>query len=111
MTLSVKGQGTCNITGNKVRPPSLEGNFLIIHHIYTLVPLTDGPIFFVAVMLICNKPGRRTEERVAETKKGARKQAAYGGERIPGLTVLGKERSVCASLHCSYHLESTVQLI
>ncbi len=110
MTLSVKGQGTCNITGNKVRPPSLEGNFLIIHHIYTLVPLTDGPIFFVAVMLICNKPGRRTEESVAETKR-ERGSRPLIGERIPGMTVLGKERSVCVSLHCSYHLESTVQLI
>lgn len=50
------------------------------------------------------------QRRGSGDKKGASKQAAYGGERIPGLTVLGKERSVCAS-HCSYHLESTVHLI
>lgn len=62
-SLSVKGQDTCNITCKKVRAPSLEGNFLIIHHICTPVLLTDGPIFSSAVTFICNKLRRRTEKR------------------------------------------------
>lgn len=62
-SLSVKGQDTCNITCKKVRAPSLEGNFLIIHHISAPVQLTDGPIFSLAVTFIRIKLGRRTEKR------------------------------------------------
>lgn len=96
-SLSVKGQNTCNITSNKVTAPSLEGNFFIIHHIYTLVRLTDGPIFFAAVTLICNKPRKKDRGEVGETKIERVKQRAYGGEKIPELTVLGKQRSLSES--------------
>lgn len=96
-SLSVKGQDTCNITCKKVRALSLEGNFLIIYHICSLVPLTDGPIFSSAVTFICNKLGRRTEKRSLHWQK------------IAGQPANEQSSSTGKSLDCRGHcLDATV---
>lgn len=109
-SLSVKGQDTCNITCKKVTAPSLKGNFLIIHHICALVPLTDGPIFSSAVTFICNKLGRRTEKRSLCWQKRTGQPANEESSSI-GKALDCRGHCLDVALFKGNHLESTTLMI
>lgn len=99
-SLSRKGQDTRNITTNKVRALSLEGNFAVIHHIYTPLVLSDGAIFSCAVTLICNEAGGRTEGS-AHTKESWARGSTWGSKkkRETDLTLL-ENKGHCVHMLC-----------
>lgn len=91
-----KGQDTHNITTNKVRARSLEGNLVVIHHIYTPLVLSDGAIFSHAVTLICNGPGRRTEG-LHTTRESWAGGSTWGGKKETDVTLL-ENKGHCAHI-------------